>query len=126
MTLDRGRLAKIDQQVFAELDHTDGVQMVKVPVSDALWSTWRRYCEAMGMSMGASIARLMVDELETVVGGDGTTAAQLGDQIAQMAAERSSQLDRSETGPGGASCGAAEEGGASEDLGADVEDTRSG
>jgi len=98
MTLDRGRLAKIDQRVFTELDRTDGVQMVKVPVSDAVWSTWRRYCEAMGMSMGASIARLMVDELETVVGGDGTTAAQLGDQIAQMAAERSSQLDARKLG----------------------------
>ena len=93
MVLDRGRLAKIDQRVLAELGHEGGVQVVKVPVSDAVWSTWRRYCEAMGMSMGAGIATLMVGELETVVDGDGTTAAQLADQIAQMAEERSLRLD---------------------------------
>ena len=36
MTLDRGRLGKIDQRVFAALDHGGGVQVVKVPVSDAV------------------------------------------------------------------------------------------
>jgi hypothetical protein len=30
MALDRGRLAKIDWRVFAESDHTDGVQAVMV------------------------------------------------------------------------------------------------
>jgi len=91
--LDHGRLARIDHRVLAELDHGDGVQMVKVPVSEALWSTWRRYCEAMGLSMGAGVARLIVGELVTVVDGDGTTAAQLADQIAEKAAERSLRLD---------------------------------
>jgi len=93
MALDGGRLARIDKRVFAELDHTGGIQMVKVPVSDAVWSTWRRYCEAMGVSMGAGISRLMVSELETVVDAEGTTAAQLADQIAQVAEERSLRLD---------------------------------
>ena len=91
--LDRGRLAKIDQRVFAELDHTGGVQMVKVPASDAVWSTWRRYCEAMGLSMGAAVARLIVGELETAVDAEGTTATELADQIAQAAEERSLRLD---------------------------------
>jgi len=98
MVLDGGRLARIDQRVLAEMNHTDATQMVKVPVSDALWSTWRRYCEAMGMSMGAGIARLMVDELETVVDGDGTTAARLADEIAQTAQERSLRLDARQRG----------------------------
>ena len=101
--LDHGRLARIDQRVLAELDHGDGVQMVKVPVSEAVWSTWRRYCEAMGLSMGAGVARLIVGELETVVDGDGTTAAQLADQIAEKAAERSLRLDAWPRGAGGAS-----------------------
>ncbi len=96
--LDRGRLAKIDQHVFAELDHTGGVQMVKVPVSDAVWSTWRRYCEAMGLSMGAGVARLICGELETVVDGDGTTAAELADQVAERAQERSLRLDARQRG----------------------------
>ncbi len=91
--LDHGRLAKIDLRVFAELNAAGGVQMVKVPVSEALWSTWRRYCEAMGLSMGAGVARLIVGELVTVVDGDGTTAAKLADQIAEKAQERSLRLD---------------------------------
>ena len=35
MALDRGALAKIDRRVLAELDHDDGVQLVKVPLSEA-------------------------------------------------------------------------------------------
>ena len=96
--LARGRLAKIDQRVLAELDHRDGVQMVKVPASDAVWATWRRYCDALGLSMGAGIARLMVGELGTVVDAEGTTARELADQIAQMAEERSLQLDARQRG----------------------------
>jgi hypothetical protein len=52
MALDRGTLAKIDRRVFAELGHTVAIQTVKVPLSDAMWSTWRRYCEAIGLTMG--------------------------------------------------------------------------
>jgi len=96
--MDAGRLAKIDQRVLGELSHPDGIQMVKVPVSDAVWSTWRRYCEAMGVSMGSGIARLVFGELETVVDGDATTAAQLADQIAQVAEERSLRLDARQRG----------------------------
>ena len=98
MVMDRGRLARIDQRVFAELDGTDGVQMVKVPASDSVWSTWRRYCDALGVSMGAGVARLILGELETVVDGVGTTAAQLADQIAQMADERLQKLDARQRG----------------------------
>jgi hypothetical protein len=93
MALDRGRLAKIDRRVFAELDHADGVQAVKVPVSDAVWSTWRRYCEAMGLSMGDGVAGLILDELETVVGGDGTDAAASAEQISRQAAKKGAELD---------------------------------
>lgn len=67
MTLDRGILARIDRRVFAELDHSAGVQAVKVPVSDAVWSTWRRYSEALGLTMGQAIAVLIGHELATVV-----------------------------------------------------------
>lgn len=52
MALDRGTLAKIDRRVFAELGHNVAIQTVKVPLSDAMWSTWRRYCEAIGLTMG--------------------------------------------------------------------------
>lgn len=98
MVLDGGRLAKIDQHVLGELDHADGVQVVKVPVSDAVWSTWRRYCKAIGISMGAGVARLIVEELETVVDVEGTTAAQLADHLTQHAEERSLRLDARQRG----------------------------
>jgi hypothetical protein len=93
MALDRGRLAKIDRRVFAELDHADGVQAVKIPVSDAVWSTWRRYCESMGLSMGEGVAGLILDELETIVDVDGDRATAFAEQLRRLAAERGAQLD---------------------------------
>lgn len=67
MALDRGALARIDRRVFVELDHSDGSQVVKVPVSDAVWSTWRRYCDALGMTMGQAVAGLINHELAAIV-----------------------------------------------------------
>jgi hypothetical protein len=67
VALDRGTLARIDRRVFVELDHSDDVQVVKVPVSDAIWSTWRRYCEALGVTMGQAVAALISHELVTVI-----------------------------------------------------------
>ncbi|MEA2001341.1 MAG: hypothetical protein U9N84_05585 [Actinomycetota bacterium] len=48
MDLDRRRLAKIDRKVLAGLGHDERYWMVRVPVSDAVWSMWRRYCQAVG------------------------------------------------------------------------------
>jgi hypothetical protein len=93
--LDRGRLAKIDRRVFAELAHTPGIQAVKVPVSDAVWSTWRRYCEALGLSMGEGVAGLITHELETVVSHDARDAFAEQEAIRQ-AADRESRLDARE------------------------------
>ena len=70
MALDRGKLAKIDRRIFAELGHTVATQTVKVPLSDAGWSTWRRYCEAIGLTMGEGIAGLIDQELRTLVSED--------------------------------------------------------
>jgi hypothetical protein len=39
MVLDRGVLTKIDGKVFDELRHDAGIQAVKIPLSDAGWST---------------------------------------------------------------------------------------
>lgn len=67
MTLDRGVLAKIDRNIPG-LDRTDGVRLVKVPLSKAVWSTWRRYSDALGLTMGAAIAGLIVHELGALDG----------------------------------------------------------
>lgn len=67
MALDRGTLARIDRRTFTELNHVTGVQVVKVPVSDAVWSTWRRYCDVLGVTMGQGVAGLISHELATVI-----------------------------------------------------------
>jgi hypothetical protein len=96
MALDRGTLTRIDRRVFAELAHTGGSQAVKVPVSDAVWSTWRRYCEALGLSMGEGVAGLIAHELKTIV-SDGDDATDVfAEQIARQAEERASRLDARE------------------------------
>lgn len=95
MTLDRGSLAKIDRKVFAELSHTAATQTVKVPLSDAMWSTWRRYCEAIGLTMGEGVAGLIAHELQSLVasGVDDAAAFEEKDRVAQ---ERIRQLDSRE------------------------------
>jgi len=79
--------------VFAELAHAAGVQAVKVPVSDAVWSVWRRYCETIGLSMGAGVAGLIAHELKTVVGTGDDVSVVFGEQVARQVEERASQLD---------------------------------
>ena len=66
MTLDRGILARIDRAILAALDHEQASQLVKLPLSEATWSTWRRYCDAIGMPMGGAIAALVEHELRSV------------------------------------------------------------
>ena len=73
MTLDRGTLAKIDRRILFELDHTEGVQLVKVPVSDAVWSTWRRYCDAIGVTMGQGTRRWFITNSAQSWGSASTT-----------------------------------------------------
>ncbi|MDJ0953521.1 MAG: SEC-C metal-binding domain-containing protein [Acidimicrobiia bacterium] len=93
MGLERGRLANIDRRLFSELSHDAGPQMVKVPVSAAAWSTWRRYCEVLGLTMGEAIAVLINCELATVVdeAGDGS-AAVLTIRAAEQLAARDAEL----------------------------------
>ena len=96
MVLDRGTLTRIDRRVLAELAHSGGVQAVKVPVSDAVWSTWRRYCEAIGLSLGEGVAGLIAHELGTVVGAGGDAGEVFAEQVARRAGERASRLDARE------------------------------
>ena len=70
MPLSYQRLAKIDGQLRSKLDHAEGIQLVKVPVSDAAWNTWRRYCDLAGLPMGRGLAMLLQQELATVVNDD--------------------------------------------------------
>ena len=66
MDLDRGALANIDRRLLAEFDREEWYQMVRIPVSPAKWSTWKRYCATAGISMGRAIVALMDRELASV------------------------------------------------------------
>ena len=70
MDLDRGALARIDRRILSGLDRDEAYRMVGVPVAGAVWSTWRRYCDGAGISMGRAITALIEHELGTVVGQD--------------------------------------------------------
>ena len=93
MALNRGTLAKIDRSILSELDHGQGVQLVKVPLSDAVWSTWRRYCGAVCLSMGEGIAGLIAHELGTLVNVDGHHARVFAAESQRQLAARSEALD---------------------------------
>ena len=71
MELDRGTLARLDRRLLARLDRDERFQMVRVPVTPAIWATWRRYCETAGISMGRAIAALIENELAGALGDSG-------------------------------------------------------
>jgi len=66
MDLDRGTLARLDRRLLAGLGRDVRFQMVRVPVTPAKWSTWKRYCDTAGISMGRAIAALINHELASV------------------------------------------------------------
>ena len=95
MSLDRTTLAKADRRVLAALDHDEGVQLVKVPVSDAVWSTWRRYCDLAGVTMGRGLAVLLARELAAVADVDlDTVAARLEEREVDVARRESDVAGR--------------------------------
>ncbi len=95
MDLDRGALVKIDRRVLSGLDHDEHYQMVRVPVSEAVWSTWRRYCDAIGISMGRAISSLIEQELRTVIDQGGEQPVFLTEAENRLG-ERQAALDKRE------------------------------
>ncbi|MCP4306987.1 MAG: hypothetical protein GY788_19360 [bacterium] len=66
MDLDRGALTNLDRRLLAKLGRDEQFQMVRLPVSSAKWSTWKRYCGTVGISMGRAVAALINRELASV------------------------------------------------------------
>jgi hypothetical protein len=96
MNLDRGTLATIDRRLLSAMDHQTRVQLVKVPVSEAVWSTWRRYCDTAGVTMGRGIAVLIHHELTSVIDEDFEHLREvLASREAQLAV-REAKLDERE------------------------------
>ena len=66
MDLDRGVLARMDRKLLAGLGQDETFRMVRVPAAPAKWSTWKRYCDSAGISMGRTIGALIKRELVAV------------------------------------------------------------
>ncbi len=68
MGMDRGTLARIDRKLLAGLGDDEAYRTVRVPVTEAKWSTWKRYCDSVGISMGRAVTMLIDRELISVFG----------------------------------------------------------
>ncbi len=93
MDLHRGMLARIDRKVVSGLGHDEVYRTVRVSATEAIWSAWKRYCDAAGISMGRAIMELIGNELRSVIaesiGDDGPVLAGL---IEQRLLSREAQL----------------------------------
>jgi hypothetical protein len=92
MSLDRGALANLDRRLFAELDREEQFRMMRVPVSSAKWSTWKRYCAAAGISMGRAIVALIDRELASVAGASSDDYPVLAQRIREQLAKREAAI----------------------------------
>ena len=72
--------------------------MVRVPVTPATWSTWKRYCDIAGISMGRAISALVDHELAAVVGvASSESGSSFEEQTQRRLAEREAALTERET-----------------------------
>ena len=92
MDLDRGALANLDRRLLAGLDRDERFQMVRVPVSPAKWSTWKRYCGAAGISMGRAIVTLIDRELASVADVPGDDSPVLAQRARERLANREAEI----------------------------------
>ncbi len=84
MDIDRGTLARIDRKLLAGLSDDEAYRTVRVPATGAKWSTWKRYCDSVGISMGRAVTMLIDREL---IGVFGDAAGDESPVFAQRATE---------------------------------------
>ena len=86
MDMDRGALARIDRKLLAGLGDDEALRTVRVHATAAKWSTWKRYCDSVGISMGRAVTVLIDRELLSAF-GDVT-----GDELPVFAQRATEQL----------------------------------
>jgi hypothetical protein len=97
MDLKRGMLARIDRKLLAGLGQSETYRMVRVPVTASKWSTWKRYCDSAGVSMGRALAAMIDGELVAVFGEfAGGPSPVFAAQAEKELARRQEQLARRE------------------------------
>lgn len=78
MTLDRDTFRRVDRKLASELDQEEGSRLLRIPVSDATWSAWQRYCQTLHIPMGRAASLLIENELRALV-GDRSAQATIAD-----------------------------------------------
>jgi hypothetical protein len=97
MDLERGALARLDRKLLAGFGQDETFRMVRVPVTTAKWSTWKRYCDSAGISMGRAIVTLIDCELASVFGDyAGDSSPVFAEQAEQELASREAKVARRE------------------------------
>lgn len=97
MDLELGMLARIDRKLLAGLGQDETYRMVRVPTTASKWSTWKRYCDSAGISMGRAIVTLIDRELVSVFGEHiGDNPQVFAEQVAEELVRRQEQLARRE------------------------------
>ena len=97
MDLDRGVLARIDRKLLAGLGQNETYRMVRVPVTASKWSTWKRYCDSAGISMGRALAAMIDRELMAVFSDSaGDSSPVFAEQAEVEQARRQQQVARRE------------------------------
>ena len=95
--LQPGVLARIDRKLLAGLGQDETFRMVRVPVTPAKWSTWKRYCDSAGISMGRAIVTLIDNELASVFSESGGNESPAFAQRAEdESARREARITRRE------------------------------
>ncbi len=97
MDIERGVLARIDRKLLAGLGQNETYRMVRVPVTASKWSTWKRYCDSAGISMGRAIAAMIDRELMAVFSDSaGASSPVFAEQAEAELAKRQEQVARRE------------------------------
>ena len=97
MDLNRGALARLDRKLLAGLGQDETYRMVRVPVTASKWSTWKRYCDSAGISMGRAIGVMIDRELVAVFSESaGDPSPVFADQAEEELARRQEQVARRE------------------------------
>jgi len=97
MDMDRGTLARIDRKLLAGLSDDEAYRTVRVPAVAAKWSTWKRYCDSVGISMGRAVTMLIDRELISVFGEHtGVEAPVFAQRATEELANREAKIEARE------------------------------
>ncbi|MEA2009112.1 MAG: SEC-C metal-binding domain-containing protein [Actinomycetota bacterium] len=92
MNMDRDTLARIDRKLLAGLSDDEAYRTVRVPATGVKWSTWKRYCDSVGISMGRAVTMLIDRELISVFGDHASKSPVFAQRATEQLAIREAKI----------------------------------